>query len=286
MAGKHERSTNACTRGGNGAVLADYIEEVAADRYVDTEAEQEFFRIARRHGVLATDANRLLEDTVRDLGAIRERTLSEELAVIVDVAIRDRVLDRSEESNLFAWASLKGLRRDTAERIICERCDWAGAGRQSAKSKPFSELRVKLLGLAIAMLLVVGIVGAAYLNSTQESAASRSVEASYSKAIRSLQEDRLLVPVEDSAYHWLWMIQKADPESPRARDLRSIIRREYISRARRSAPDSPSSAAHYLELAAALRPGADVEEMVRLMRLLPNDRSQSGNPANTNKPRL
>jgi len=249
-------------------VIREYMHTIVSSGYVDTKSEQDFFRLAAKHGILATEANQILEQFVKESGAIRERILTDQFAVIIDVSIRDRMLDRKEEANLFAWAEHQGLRSDVAEQIITQKCNWAGAGRQSTKTKPFSEFRVKLFGVAFSLLLLGAVLTAFYIRSIPRVEASKTIEGYYTKAMQSLKMNSLLIPVEDSAYHWMLMIERTDPKHESLVEIRAAIRSAYLNKAKVLSTNDPVKAIHYLELAAAIRPDADVEKLLNTIRLV------------------
>lgn len=236
--------------------LRAFIDNLSSGGYIDRASELEYFRLAARLAVPATEANGLLEEAVSQLQIPRERTLVEQFKVIVDVSIRDRLLDRNEEANLLAWAARQGLEGDAAERAIEERCNWAGAARQSKGSKPLSPLAIKAIGAAVSLALIVVLATIVILGGGPE----RRLNNYSVQALDCLRRDAVLEPADSSVNRWMTAIENAGGLPRHLEAFRDEVRRTYIRKAALAAAEDPVLARAYLEVAAIAAPGPEVAE--------------------------
>lgn len=236
--------------------LRAFIDNLSSGGYIDRASELEYFRLAARLAVPATQANGLLEDAVSQLQIPRERTLVEQFKVIVDVSIRDRVLDTNEEANLLAWAARQGLERSAAERAMEERCSWAGAARESTGAKPPSPLAMKAIGAAVSLALIVVLAGIFVLASGPE----RRLKSYSTQALECLRRDAVLEPADSSVNRWMMAIENAGGLPRHLEAFRGEVRQAYIKKATLAAAEDPALARAYLEVAAIAAPGPEVTE--------------------------
>lgn len=248
------------------AQIRVFIQTLVRDRYLDTEEERKVFLKAAELGLAPAAVDQILAEELESRGAVRGRLIIEQFRPIVVASIRDRYLDRNEEGNLLAWALNNGMPRDVALGVIEDECYRAGAGRRSTGSKPLSEFRYRLIGAGICIVLVLGFIGLLKITGPRTRVLSPAdherVESYYQRALASLEREAMLLPANDSVHFWMQQIAKIDPGHSRLLEVKEEQRKLYIRKADANIAEHPSEAIRFAELAAAIRPGEDVEAIV------------------------